>query len=51
VRFQPVTTGIIGGLAIEVSGIAEGAMVVTGPFQALRELRDGSRIRLRTQGR
>jgi HlyD family secretion protein len=46
VRFQPVTTGIIGGLAIEVDGLAEGTRVVTGPFQALRELQDGSRIRL-----
>jgi HlyD family secretion protein len=47
VRFQPVTTGIIGGLAIEVAGVPEGATVVTGPFQALRELQDGGRVRLR----
>jgi HlyD family secretion protein len=47
VRFQPVTTGIIGGLAIEVNGLAEGATVATGPFQALRELQDGAKIRLR----
>jgi len=47
VTFQPVTTGIIGGLAIEVTGVPEGATVVTGPFQALRELQDGGRIRVR----
>ena len=47
-RFTAVTTGIIGGLAIEVSGVPEGATVVAGPFQALRELADGSRVRART---
>lgn len=47
-RFTPVTTGIIGGLAIEVSGVPEGATVVAGPFQVLRELADGARVRART---
>ena len=46
--FTKVTTGIIGGLAIEVSGVAEGASVVAGPFQTLRELADGARVRART---
>jgi HlyD family secretion protein len=45
VRFTPVTTGIIGGLDIEVSGITAGTQVVTGPYQALRELNDGAHIR------
>ncbi|MCU0255365.1 MAG: efflux RND transporter periplasmic adaptor subunit [Vicinamibacterales bacterium] len=49
VSFRPVTTGIIGGLSIEVSGIDEGTQVVTGPFQALRGLQDGARIRVRQQ--
>jgi HlyD family secretion protein len=44
-RFTPVTTGIIGGLDMEVSGIAAGTQVVTGPYQALRELTDGVRVR------
>jgi HlyD family secretion protein len=48
VRFQPVTTGLIGGLDIEVSGVAEGTSVVTGPFQALRDLKDGEAVRIRT---
>lgn len=39
--FVPVTTGVIGGLNIEVSGIADGTSVVTGPYQVLRELKDG----------
>jgi len=46
VRFQPVTTGLIGGLDIEVSGLDEGAPVVTGPFQALRDLQDGQAVRV-----
>jgi HlyD family secretion protein len=47
VAFQPVKTGIIGGLSIEVDGVAENATVVTGPFQALRQLQNGQRIRVR----
>lgn len=47
--FTKVTPGIIGGLAIQVDGLAEGARVVTGPYQALRDLSDGSRIKV--QGR
>jgi HlyD family secretion protein len=48
VRFQSVTTGLIGGLDIEVSGLNEGTAVVTGPFQALRDLKDGQAVRTRT---
>jgi len=47
VRFRPVTTGLIGGLDIEVSGVDEGTAVVTGPFQALRDLKDGQAVRAR----
>lgn len=46
-RFTPVKTGIIGGLTIEVEGVPEGASIVSGPFQALREIQDGERIRTR----
>lgn len=45
--FTPVTTGIIGGLDIEVDGVPEGASIVAGPFQLLRELADGARVRSR----
>ena len=48
VRFRPVTTGLIGGLDIEVTGIDEGTAVVTGPFQALRDMKDGQAVRART---
>ncbi|MGE0043334.1 MAG: efflux RND transporter periplasmic adaptor subunit [Vicinamibacterales bacterium] len=46
-RFTPVTTGIIGGLQMEIDGLAEGTTVVAGPFQALRELADGTRVQAR----
>jgi HlyD family secretion protein len=44
VRFVPVTTGIIGGLSIEVSGVEPGTQVVSGPFQVLRTLKDGDPV-------
>ncbi|MDP2320100.1 MAG: efflux RND transporter periplasmic adaptor subunit [Acidobacteriota bacterium] len=44
VVFTPVTTGIIGGLSIEVDGVAEGTEIVSGPFQILRALNDGDRV-------
>ena len=47
VTFTKVTTGVIGGLSIEVDGVPEGATVVSGPFQALREMADGIRVRVR----
>jgi HlyD family secretion protein len=43
-RFVPVTSGVIGGLDIEVTGVDEGAQVVTGPYQVLRELQDGALV-------
>ena len=44
-RFVPVKTGIIGGLDIEVMGVDEGAMVVSGPVQVLRDLKDGAAVK------
>lgn len=44
VRFTPVEAGLIGGLEMSVKGVAEGTQVVAGPFQALRELKDGDRV-------
>lgn len=43
--FKPVTTGIIGGLSIEVDGIPEGSELVSGPIQLLRTLADGTAVR------
>jgi HlyD family secretion protein len=51
VAFTPVTPGVIGGVDIEVSGIAEGTPVVVGPYQVLRELKDGAAIRAATPRR
>jgi HlyD family secretion protein len=44
-RFLPVTAGVIGGLDVEVSGIAPGTSVIVGPFQLLRDLKDGAAVR------
>ena len=43
--FTPVTTGIIGGLEIEVSGVEANTPIVIGPFQTLRTLQDGAVVR------
>jgi HlyD family secretion protein len=44
--FTPVTTGLAGDANIEVvRGLDAGAEIVTGPFRALRELKDGTKIR------
>jgi HlyD family secretion protein len=45
-RFQPVRTGVIGGLDIEVEGISADDPVIAGPFQVLREIQDGTKIKI-----
>ncbi len=46
VKFQTVVKGIAGGMNIEiVSGLKEGQEIVTGPYNALRELKDGTLIK------
>jgi HlyD family secretion protein len=46
-RFQPVKTGLIGDLSIEVlSGLKGGETVITGPFKALRTLNPGDAVAL-----
>lgn len=52
VRFRPVEIGIAGDNYFEViSGIEVGTTIVSGSFQAIRELEDGGRIRIdRTPG-
>jgi HlyD family secretion protein len=45
VRFQPLETGLIGDLSIEVSkGLKGGETVVTGPFKALRTINPGDAV-------
>jgi HlyD family secretion protein len=50
-RFTPVSPGAIGGLDIEVSGVAEGARVIVGPYQVLRDLTDGTLVKASTVAR
>jgi HlyD family secretion protein len=46
VKFHPVKTGLSGDSSIEiVSGAKEGEQIVTGPFRALRELKDGTKVK------
>ncbi len=46
VVFRSITTGIAGELMVEVvSGVPAGEEIVTGPFKALREIKDGDRVK------
>jgi len=48
--FTPVETGLSGGLMVEVrTGLTPGEEIVTGPFKALREIKDGDQVRRMTQ--
>ncbi|MGD8496759.1 MAG: efflux RND transporter periplasmic adaptor subunit [Gemmatimonadales bacterium] len=50
-RFRPVQVGIAGDRYFEVlSGLEEGTTIVAGTFQAIRELSDGSQIRVEAAG-
>jgi HlyD family secretion protein len=45
-QFVPVVTGLAGDSNIEiVRGLSEGQQIVTGPFRALRDIKDGSKVR------
>jgi len=47
VRFVRIETGLSGELAIEVkNGLAVDQQIVTGPFKALRSIKDGDRVML-----
>lgn len=46
VKFQQVKTGLLGELTMEVKeGLAGGETIVTGPFRALRTLKEGDAIK------
>jgi HlyD family secretion protein len=52
VKFAPVTTGLSGESNIEItSGLKEGQEIVTGPFKALRELKDGAKVKEEKEGK
>lgn len=45
-RFLPIKTGLLGDLNIEVTeGLKGGETVITGPFKALREMKEGELVR------
>ena len=45
-KFVPVTTGLAGDTNVEiVKGVSEKDEIVTGPFRALRDIKDGSKVR------
>jgi HlyD family secretion protein len=45
-QFVPVVTGLAGDSNIEiVKGLSDGQQIVTGPFRALRDIKDGAKIR------
>jgi HlyD family secretion protein len=46
VKFETVKTGLSGDSSIElVNGAKEGQQIVTGPFRALREIKDGTKVK------
>jgi len=46
VKFQPVEKGILGEMTVEVtSGLKEGQRIVSGPYTALRQLKDNVLIK------
>jgi HlyD family secretion protein len=45
-KFVPVKTGLTGESSVEiVSGLREGQQIITGPFKALRDINDGSKVK------
>ncbi|MCX7973160.1 MAG: efflux RND transporter periplasmic adaptor subunit [Candidatus Aminicenantes bacterium] len=45
-RFQPIKRGIMGEMDVEIiEGLKEGQEIITGPYSALRELKDGHLIK------
>jgi len=48
--FRPLKTGLMGDLTVEVlSGLQPGEAVITGPFKALRELKEQDKVRVDTR--
>jgi HlyD family secretion protein len=47
VKFVPVQTGLAGDMSVEVtSGLSDGDVIATGPLRALRELADGTKVKV-----
>jgi HlyD family secretion protein len=45
VAFVPIETGLSGELRVEISkGLADGEQIITGPFKALRSIKEGEHV-------
>lgn len=49
VSFVRIKTGLTGELMVEVEGIKPGQEIVTGPFKALRQVKDGDRVQVMSE--
>ena len=50
-EFIPVKTGIAGDKYFEVlSGLKDGEQVITGPFNSVRNLKDGDEVKIGAEG-
>lgn len=49
VSFVPIKTGLTGELTVEVDGIKAGQEIVTGPFKALRQVKEGDRVKVMSE--
>jgi len=50
VKFVSVATGLTGDMSVEViSGLNEGDVVASGPLRTLRELKDGTKVKVDTK--
>jgi hypothetical protein len=48
--FRPVKVGVAGDEYFEVlEGLKGGELIAAGPYQAIRDLKDGARVRLMKQ--
>jgi HlyD family secretion protein len=52
IQTVPVTTGVVGVMDIEISGVSAGDSLVSGPLESLRDLRDDAAVSVEgAQGR
>jgi HlyD family secretion protein len=47
--FVLIRTGLTGELMVEVDGVKAGQQIVTGPFKALRQVKDGDRVKVMSE--
>jgi HlyD family secretion protein len=47
--FVLIKTGLTGELMVEADGVKPGQQIVTGPFKALRQVKDGDRVKVMSE--